>query len=245
MFQPASLKGDSPTPIDERFRRKYFILYVIIIFLSFIPCSLFEYWYIMYFWREERFLLFFLLLPLNILAFLYILQLSALLFSFLFLILIRLFHEPKEGIFKRDVKDKDYLYWNLRNLIKKWPLFISASNPFPWLKNRFTLRFFGVKIGKKCICDNSWISSEFISIGKNVIIGMGCTILSFGIEQDNFLMKKIIVEDNVLIGAKCVLMPGTIIKNQAKLSAHSYTNYNDILEENSIYAGHPAILKKR
>ena len=178
------MKGDSPTPVDERIRKKYLILYLIIILLSFIPCSIFEYWYIMYFWREGRIWLFLLLLPLNILVLIYLFQLSATFISFLFLTIIKLFHEPKEGFFKRDVKDKDYLYWNLRNLIKKWPLYIVASNPFPWLKNRFTLRFFGVKIGKKCICDNSWISSEFISIGKNVIIGMGCTILSFGIEQD-------------------------------------------------------------
>ena len=240
MFQPASLKGDSPTPIDERIRKKYLILYILIILLSFIPCSLFEYFYITYFWEEGSYWLFFLLLPINILILAYILQLSAILFSFLFLTILRLLNEPKEGKFKRDIKDKDYLYWNLRNLVKKWPLFITASIPFPWLKNRFTLRFFGTKIGKKCICDNSWISSEFVSIGKNVIIGMGTTILSFGIEQDTLIIKKIVVEDNVLIGAKCVLLPGTNIKKNAKLSAHSYTKFNDILEENSIYIGHPA-----
>jgi acetyltransferase-like isoleucine patch superfamily enzyme len=162
----------------------------------------------------------------------------------LFLTIIKLLFPPKEGIFSRDISDKNYLFWNLRNIAKKWPLFISASNPFPWLKNRFILRFFGVKIGKKAICDTCWISSEFIYIGRNVIIGMGSTLLSFGIEQDKFILKRIQVEDNVLIGAKCVLLPGTIMKNNSKLSAHSYTNFNDILKENSIYSGHPAKLKE-
>ena len=101
-----------------------------------------------------------------------------------------------------------------------------------------------MKIGKKGIYDNSWISSEFVSIGKNVIIGMGSTLLSFGIEQDKFILNEITIEDDVLIGAKCVLLPGTHIKRNAKLSAHSYTNFNDILEENSIYMGHPAKLKE-
>ena len=118
-----------------------------------------------------------------------------------------------------------------------------ASNPFPWFKNRFTLRFFGVKIGRRTICDNSWISPEFVSIGKNVIIGMNSSVLSFGIEQDNFILKKVSVENNVVIGAKCVLLPGTLMKQNASLSAHSYTNHNAILEENSIYKGHPAKLK--
>ena len=134
MFQPASLKGDSPTPIDEKIRNKYLIIYLIIIILSFIPCSLFEYIYVLYLWEEGLYLLFFLFLPFNFLILIYILQISAILFSVLFLTIINLLFPPKEGIFSRDVRDKNYLFWNLRNLSKKWPLFISASNPFPWLK---------------------------------------------------------------------------------------------------------------
>ncbi|MFX1329723.1 MAG: acyltransferase [Promethearchaeota archaeon] len=244
MFQPASLKGDSPTPIDERFRNKYLILYLIIIILSFIPCVIFEYVYIELFWRKGIYLLFFFLIPFNFIILIHLLQLSAILISLLFLIVIKLIFPPREGIFNRDLKDKNYIYWNIRNVIKKWPLFINASNPFPWLKNRFTLRFFGVKIGKNGIHDNSWISSEFVSIGKNVIIGMGSTLLSFGIEQDKFILKKIVIENDVLIGAKCVILPGTHIKHNTKLSAHSYTNHNAVLEENSIYIGHPAKIKK-
>jgi len=244
MFQPASLKGDSPTPVDERFRNKYLAIYLIIILLSFIPCSLFEYWYFITFWQPEVLWVFFLLLPFNVFLLLYILQISALLFSWLFLLVIKLIHPPREGIFKRDIKDKEYKYWNVRNIIKKWPLYIAATNPFPWLKNRFMLRLFGAKIGRHCICDNCWISSEFVRIGKNVIIGMGSTVLSFGIEQDKFIIKKIIVEDNALIGSKCVLMPGTIMKQGSKLSAHSYTDYDSVLEKDSVYLGHPALPKK-
>ena len=73
---------------------------------------------------------------------------------------------------------------------------------------------------------------------------MNSTVLSFGIEQNNFILKKIRVGDNVLIGAKCVILPGTIIKRKVKLVAHSYTSHNAILEEDSIYMGHPAKLKK-
>ena len=242
MFQPASLKGDSPTPIDEQIRTKYIFLYILIIVLSFIPCSLFEYTYYVLLWNRTNILLFFLLLPFNALLLIYLLQFSALLLSTLFLTIIKVLHSPKEGIFTRDISDKDYFFWNLRNLIKKWPLYVCASNPFPWFKNRFTLRWFGVKIGKKCICDNCWISSEFVSIGKNCIIGYASTVLSFGIEQDKLILKKIVIEDDVVLGAKCILMPGTVIKEKSKLSAHSYTNYDDTLKSNSIYIGHPSKL---
>ncbi|MBD3256686.1 MAG: hypothetical protein GF383_16450 [Candidatus Lokiarchaeota archaeon] len=244
MFQPASLKGQSPTPIDERIRHKSLIIYIFVILLSFVPCSIFAYLYIRILWKNGYYLAFFLLLPLNIFLFIYILQFSAIFISKLFLIIVNLIHNPKEGTFDRSIKDKEYFYWNLRNAIKKWPLFIIATNPFPWFKNRFTLRFFGVTIGRNCICDNAWISSELVRIGKNVIIGMGTVILTFGIEQDKFILKTIEIGDNVEIGAKCVILPGTKIKSNTKLSAHSYTNYNSILEENKIYEGHPAQIKK-
>ena len=243
MFQPVSLKGDSPSPIDERIRGKYLILYIGIIILSLIPFSIFEYSYVIYLWSKTDYWLFFILLPFNALTAIYIIQFSAILISVLILKIVNILHVPKEGNFKRSLKDRDYFFWNIRNIVKKWPLYLTASNPFPWFKNRFTLRFFGVKIGKKSICDNSWISSEFVSIGANVIIGMNSTILSFGIEQDNFILRKIRVESGALIGAKCVLLPGTAMEQNSKLSAHSYTSYNQVLKENLIYLGHPAKLK--
>ncbi|NHJ25788.1 MAG: hypothetical protein EAX89_14495 [Candidatus Lokiarchaeota archaeon] len=243
MFQPASLKGDSPTPIDERIRNRFIIIYILIIIFSFIPGCFFEYYYIITFWTETFYWLFFLLLPFNVLILIYLIQISATIIAALIIKVINLIHTPKEGNFKRAINDKDYLYWNIRNIVKKWPLYVMASNPFPWLKNRFTLRFFGVKIGRHCICDNSWISSEFVSIGKNVILGMNSTLICFGIEQDNFILRKIIVENDVLIGAKCVILPGTIIKQNSKLEAHSYTDFNETLKENSLYSGHPAKLK--
>ena len=93
--------------------------------------------------------------------------------------------------------------------------------------------------------DNCWISSEFVSIGKNAIVGMGTTALTFGIEQDKFILKRIRIENDALLGAKCVILPGTVVKRGAKLSAHSYTNYDDILNEDEIYIGHPAKLKRK
>ncbi|MBY8982608.1 MAG: hypothetical protein KGD57_06650 [Candidatus Lokiarchaeota archaeon] len=245
MFSPASLKLDSPTPIDEILRKRYILIYLMIIFLSFLPISIFEYGFIFYLWRENIYWIFFLLIPFNIIIIIYILQLGALFLSFLLLTICKLVYNPKEGIFQRNIDDKNYRYWNLRNMIKKWPLFIMATNPFPWLKNRFTLRFFGVKIGKRTICDNCWISSEFVEIGDNVIIGMGTTILSFGIEQDKFIIKKIIIKNDTLIGAKCVLLPGTIMKKSAKLGVYSFTNYDSVLEENSVYIGNPAKIKQK
>ncbi|TXT54477.1 MAG: Acetyltransferase [Promethearchaeota archaeon] len=240
MFQPASLKGSSPTPIDERIRKKFYPLYVFIILLSFLPLSIFEYSYFILLWQENYYWIFFILLPANFFFGIYLLQISSLIVSGLFLLLVNIFHMPKEGTYKRNIEDPEYFYWNVRNIIKKWALDIVASNPFPWLKNRFSLRFFGIHIGKHCVCDNSFISSEFVSIGDNVILGMGTCIFSFGIEAEDFILKEIKISDDVLIGAKCTILPGTHIKEGATMAAHSYTQYEGLLEEDKVYKGHPA-----
>ncbi|TFF96579.1 MAG: hypothetical protein EU544_00415, partial [Promethearchaeota archaeon] len=88
MFQPASLKGASPTPIDERIRKKYLILYYTLIVLSFLPLAFFQYIYIRLFWTQERFVLFFLLFPFNVFFSMYLLQFCALFISALVLILV-------------------------------------------------------------------------------------------------------------------------------------------------------------
>jgi hypothetical protein len=209
-----------------------------------IPLILFEYTYVFFLWKPEGYFWFFFLSPFNVVLALYLLQFSALLISFLLITICNLRYHPKEGTFKRDIEDKAYRYWTLRNIIKKWPLYITATHPFPWLKNRFSLRFFGVKIGKKGLCDNAWISSEFVEIGKDVIIGMGTTILSFGIEQNKFIIDKISIKNGVSIGAKCVLLPGTKIGENVKLNAHSYTSYDQQLLENKIYKGRLAKIKE-
>jgi len=245
MFQPASLKGESPVPIDQGIRRKLLPLYYFIIVISLFPISIFEYYYILVFWQEPIYFIFLLLFPFNLFFIIHLLQFSAIVIAALFLKIVNLIHSPKTGTFNRDIKDKEYLFWNIRNIIKKWPLYITSSSPFPWWKNRFALRFFGVKIGKNSMVDNTWLSSEFLRVGKNVILGMNSTIITFGIEQDKFILKKIVIEDNVLIGAKCTVLPGTHLKKGAKLAAHSYTNYDDILEEDTLYGGHPAKLRSK
>ena len=240
MSGPASMKLASPTPVDAKIRKRYLLLYLLIIFISFIPLTIFEYYYYQWFWVSSLFWLFWLLLPLNILIAIYLLLFCSIIISRIILSIVNLIHKPKEGIFKRDIADKDYKYWNIRNLIKKWPMFVAFTNPFPWLKNRFVLRCFGVKIGKHSACDQAWISSEFVSIGKNVICGISSAILSYGIEQDKFYIQKIIVGDNVLMGSKVVLMPGTKIGENTNVFAHTYTLSGQILEANSNYRGHPA-----
>ena len=131
MFQPASLKGISPVPLDQRICLKLIPLYLLVIGLSLFPFIIFEYTYFFFLWAQHHYLLFFLLLPLNGILAIYILQISANIISALLLIICKIFFKPKQGEFKRNLEDKNYKYWNVRNAIKKWPLYLNATNPLP------------------------------------------------------------------------------------------------------------------
>jgi carbonic anhydrase/acetyltransferase-like protein (isoleucine patch superfamily) len=55
-----------------------------------------------------------------------------------------------------------------------------------------------------------------------------------------FIIKKTVIEDNVMIGAQSVVMPGTHIKKNSILGGHSMTSVGQELEESYIYIGAPA-----
>ena len=44
-----------------------------------------------------------------------------------FLMITNLFHHPREGVFERDKNDKDYCYWSLRAVIRKWPIWLARQ----------------------------------------------------------------------------------------------------------------------
>jgi acetyltransferase-like isoleucine patch superfamily enzyme len=84
-----------------------------------------------------------------------------------------------------------------------------------------------------------------VTIGNNVLIGAGCTILDNDShhsdphkrEQGILPSKSISIEDNVFIGTKCVILKGVTIGKNSVIGAGSIV-FNDI-PENSIAIGNP------
>ncbi|MBX2931857.1 MAG: WcaF family extracellular polysaccharide biosynthesis acetyltransferase [Chitinophagaceae bacterium] len=135
--------------------------------------------------------------------------------------------------------------------------------PLPALKV-FLLRLFGAKIGKGVmikpkvnikypwnisIGDYSWIGEDVwidslskISIGKNVCISQGAFLLTgnhdFTKSSFDLIVKEIVIEDGVWIGAKAVVCPGIVCYSHAILTVGSIATKE--LEAYSIYQGNPA-----
>jgi len=184
-------------------------------------------------------ILFFLLLPFVLFADYYIFLGSSLFFIKLLLIFINLIHKPKEGVF-HIVKDRrDYLFWSLRKLLKKYVIWFARNSPLPWV-DVIAFKSFGTKVKFSNSILDGWLDLEFIETGKKVFIGQGSAVFSSIIVGDFLIIKKVILEDLVIVGSMSVISPGTIIRKNTVLGAFSTTSFNQVLEPNWIYMGVPA-----
>lgn len=96
------------------------------------------------------------------------------------------------------------------------------------------------------------LAKSKITIGNNVLIGAGCTIIDNDGHHSNLTKREqniipsrpISIEDNVFIGLQCVILKGVTIGKNSVIGARSVV-INDI-PENSIALGNPCkvIMKK-
>jgi len=235
MSKPNSLNV-GPFTSNVLIRKRYLILYFLIIWATFytIQIEIWIYWKLLYF--GINFLIF---LPLLFLSIYFSMIMVSLIYTKILLVILNLFHKPREGVYLRNLSDRNYRYWSLRNVLKKWPIWLSHRFPFPFLDN-LCFKFFGVKTKFKNSLFEGWVDCEFIEFGKNVVIGQASIIQSSVIVGNLLIIKKTIINDNVSIGAHSIVMPGTHIGKNVILAASSTTHVDQKLEEGWIYLGVPA-----
>lgn len=147
--------------------------------------------------------------------------------------------------------------------------FLNPLNPIVSLKV-FLLRLFGAKIGRGVmikpginikypwflevgnytwIGENVWIDNlGKVKIGDNSCVSQGAMILTgnHNYEKSTFdlIIKEVILEDGVWIGAKAVVCPGVVCDSHSFLTAGSVAVKN--MEPFTVYQGNPAVpIKKR
>ena len=204
---------------------------------SFIPLILEIYLFCKF--VENNYFLFILLLPIQICVGYIVLVFSSLLVSKIFLSFVNIFHKPKEGVFRRVKSDKDYYFWCLRSILRKWPIWIVNLVHLSFFTN-LLLKIFGIKTNFSNALVDGKIDCEFIELGKNVTIGKGCFIKSCMIFREYLIIKKTSIADNVVIGSQSYISPGTVIGSNSFVAAFSVTKLGQNLEPDSIYNGCPA-----
>lgn len=135
---------------------------------------------------------------------------------------------------------------------------------------RFLLKLFGARIGKGVIIkpnvnikfpwklkigNHTWIGEGVwidnlsdVIIGNNVCLSQKSFLLcgshNYKTSSFDLLVKNIVIEDGVWIGAEAIVSQGVICKNHSVLSLKSVAK--GVLEPYSIYEGNPAkFLRKR
>ncbi|MFX0083126.1 MAG: hypothetical protein ACFE94_15370 [Candidatus Hodarchaeota archaeon] len=236
MSSPVSIQ-DGPFTTNTIVSKKFFLIYILVIWSSALPVIL----ELFFFWKVvgENFIIFSFLLPFQLCIVYLILIISSTFLSKTLLTIIKLIHQPKEGVFKKNKKDRDYYFWSLRAVIRKWPVWLSNLISSSFIKN-LTLKILGTKTYYSNQISTSTIDAEFIELGKNVIIGQGSSIKSSIILRGQLIIRKVIIGDNVIIGSNSFVAPGTQIGSCTKLGTMSVTKFNQILYPHSSYQGNLA-----
>lgn len=243
MSIPSSLRVGPLIP-TVLIKKRYLIFYLIIVWFSFIPLFL-ELWvYWQFLWNYDRPIHFYTFLPLLIIPMYVTLVFSAIFIAKIFHLIVNAIHKPRTGVFLRHPSDRDYRYWCIRNVIKRWPFWLSHRFPFPFLNN-ICFKIFGVKTKFSNSLFEGWVDTEFIEFGRNVVCGQGSIIQSSMIIGNLLIIKKTVIESEVRIGSHAIVMPGTHIKKRSVLASNSVTTVNQILDEGYIYVGVPAKILKR
>ena len=142
--------------------------------------------------------------------------------------------------------------------------FINPLNPSSGIKKGL-LRMFGAKIGrgvllkpainikypwKLTIGDHAWIGEKVwidnladVRIGRSVTLSQGAMLLTgnhdYSSSVFDLVVKEIVLEDGVWIGARSIVAPGVICRSHAVLAAGSVAT--GTLEAYKIYQGNPAV----
>jgi len=223
----------------SRINIKFLAVYIPIFWLSGLMVAIFWYEYTRYFGLSTI-----LFLPIALFLMIYIFILGVLFFSKMLLILVNLLHKPREGIFLAEIGDKDYEFWMMRIELKKIALWFLRNSPLPWI-DIIAFRWFGIRIDFSSHLNDTWCDAEFIDFGRNVLVGQGATVMSSMVVGKYLIIKRVIFEDYVVVGALSAIAPGTIIRQDSLIGALSTTTYNQILDPNWIYFGIPGIKLKK
>jgi len=81
--------------------------------------------------------------------------------------------------------------------------------------------------------------------GENVVFGGGCLITCHQYDQRGLFVKRVIVEDDVTIGAGAVIAPGVKIRKGAMIAFGAFVRPNTVVGENELWAGDPARFVKK
>ena len=99
----------------------------------------------------------------------------------------------------------------------------------------------GVKIGNRCKISSHSFICEGVNIGKNVFIGHNVNTINDNlpkVNNENWVVEKIIIRDNVSIGTGSTIMGNVTIGENSIIGANSLVTTD--IPYNEVWVGSPA-----
>jgi acetyltransferase-like isoleucine patch superfamily enzyme len=132
-------------------------------------------------------------------------------------------------------------------VLVNWML-LQAGEMIPFTqKKQFFYRLMGVKIGKNVqIMPNVFFDiffPEMITIGDNVVIGIGCFIACHEFNPTEFRYGPITLKKDSLLGARSFVLPGVIIGENSLVGAQTVVHKD--VPDNMIAFGSPLQFKPK
>jgi UDP-3-O-[3-hydroxymyristoyl] glucosamine N-acyltransferase len=103
---------------------------------------------------------------------------------------------------------------------------------------KFAFNFIGnCAIGINTTIENTYLAKELLEIGSNSYIGKA--LIANHLWDTHLVIKKIKIDDNVVISDCCCISPGTAIRRNTNLLPLSVTAKNDVISPNSFFFNTP------
>jgi len=155
---------------------------------------------------------------------------------------------PREGAYETEVLGGDRnIVWAVIAGILTWARLTPAAPgflvqqlcglpPLCWLVERVM----GPRTKSAWFLQPKVMDAYLVDIGANVVIGYGAIISPHAQVRETFLLKRIVIEDDVLIGANSIVMGGTRIGKGAMIGAGAIVPPDTQIGANEFWGGVPA-----
>ena len=170
-----------------------------------------------------------------------------------FLILIsgllrQLLPDVKQGVFRLNDK-KEVTNWLLHTGIVNYIMVPKLDNLIrsnPLLKSLY-YKLMGAKIHRTAMIsyDVKIIDPFLVEIGEGTKIGRWAKIAGHYADENNYIIGKVKVGKNAIIGGFCFLAPNSSIGDSSILLAKSYTLPGMNIPPGEVWGGNPARFKKK
>lgn len=149
----------------------------------------------------------------------------------------------KEGEFNFNEKSLNRFIWGQLSFSYMFSAELLNYVVPSFLKAQF-YKIIGVNMGEKVVCGGKITEPWITYLGNNVTIGEATLFMPHAITTKNkekiVYLKKIVVEDNVTIGARAIIMHGVVIGKNSIVATNSVVTPNTQIPENEFWGGIPA-----